>query len=96
MNLLPARRKVGRTVALLALVGAGFVTGLACRDADVHADVRRGTAPAAFNSGAQRSEAHLAAISETLKKIDERLARLEKLAARNLAPDTPGTEARRR
>jgi len=91
MSFLPAWRKVGRAAAVLALVTAGLVVGAACRDTAVHADIRRAAAPPAFNSGAQRSEAHLASIAGTLKKIDERLARLEKLAIRGLAADTKTT-----
>jgi hypothetical protein len=88
MSFLPAWMKVGRTVTVLALVAAGFVMGDACRDTAVQAEVRDRGAPQAFNSGAQRSETHLAEISGTLKRIDERLARLEKLANRTLARDT--------
>ena len=46
-----------------------------------HADVRQTERRQAFQSGSERNEAILREISGTLKSIDERLARLEKLAA---------------
>ena len=82
---------------VLALVLSGFVAGIARRDAAALAEVGRPDAPPAFRSGAQRSEAHLADIAGTLKRIDERLARLEKLAVQNLAREAKAaaTEDRR-
>ena len=46
-----------------------------------HAEVRKPTTRQAFLSGSERSEQVLREISQTLKSIDARLARIEKLAA---------------
>lgn len=98
MSLLPAWRKVGQSIAALTLLGIGFVVGSVLRDSPLHADVREGKQVSSFKTGAQRSELKLAEISTTLRQIDGRLERLEKLAhqvvQRNSGP-IPREEPRR-
>ena len=73
----------GRQLLIVAIfVGAGYLVGMMSRDTTVHAEVRRSpTEHRHFQSGAQRSEVLLQQISTTLKKMDSRLDRIEKLAA---------------
>jgi hypothetical protein len=47
---------------------------------ETHAEVRKNAPRAAFQSGSERSEQILREISQTLKSIDGRLQRLEKVA----------------
>lgn len=61
---------------MLALAVGGLV-GRATQPNAVQAEVRRSPPRAAFESGSERSEKILKDISETLKRIDQRLARIE-------------------
>jgi len=72
----------GKRIALgLLLLGLGYVAG---QSFDVfgtaHADVRKGERRQAFQAGGERSEVVLREISKTLKTIDARIARIEKVA----------------
>ncbi len=64
-------------LALAALVAA-LVAFSAPGTPDALAEVREQAAPRAFLSGGERSEILLREISETLKRIDSRLERLER------------------
>ena len=68
------------------LIGAGVGIGLA---APADRGKRQGTAPQHFKSGSERSLVILAEIRDTLKEIDTRLQRIEKvvLAAAVKEPD---------
>lgn len=67
---------------LPAAVAIGFWLGGSHDSTDVvHAEIRKTPPRQAFLSGSERSEQVLREISQTLKIIDGRLARLEKLAA---------------
>ena len=58
-----------------------LIAAIALRSgAPVSAEVREETPREAFKSGGERSEIVLREISETLKRIDARLERLEKFA----------------
>ena len=71
----------GRAAITLALLGAGYLLGVATGDASVHAGNRRKPADQQhFQSGAQRSEVLLREISEKLGTIDARLDRMEQMA----------------
>jgi hypothetical protein len=87
-----AWRKLGLRIATAALLASGFAAGLAFaglafRDGSAQADVRRQPPEQHFKTGAQRSEDTLKEMAATLKSIDARLERMEKLAGRKLAGD---------
>ena len=66
-----------------------FLAGLAASrvvDDRAYAEVRKTTPRAAFLSGSERSEQWLREISQTLKTMDQRLERIEKIAARAAEP----------
>lgn len=96
-------KKDGRVRWLvLALIGLAFFLGLSLRDTrDVHADSRRSnaetTTPLHLKSGAARSEAILLEIANSLKRIESRLERFEKVAQRtNLAGTSDGADTSER
>jgi hypothetical protein len=64
-------------ILLEFVVGAGVGSALLVPRLS-EADVRQSPPRAAFLSGGERSEKVLVEISETLKRIDQRLERLEK------------------
>jgi uncharacterized protein HemX len=70
----------GQLLAVVILVGFGYVVGVTSRDATVHADVRREQEQEPFQTGDQRCEVVLREIAVTIGKMDERLERMEKLA----------------
>ncbi len=69
-----------RLIAVALLVGGVFWTSLAMRPKGVAtAGVRQTPAPEHFLAGSERSVPILQEISQTLKQIDARLARVERL-----------------
>ena len=90
-------RKVGPGLAASLLLAAGLAAGLAFRGEDAQADVRRQPPEQHFQSGGQRSVKILQEIAASLKSIDARLERMQKLAERNLADQQQrAAEERRR
>lgn len=73
-------------LAFVLLVAAIAVPRVSTLQAEIHEQPR----PQAFLSGAERSEAVLKEIAETLRRIDGRLERLEKAI---YADQPPGQEA---
>ena len=82
-----ARNDGRRKWWVLALLGVAFCFGASLPDLrDVHADSRntvpQATAPIHLKSGAARSETILLEIANSLKRIESRLERLDKIAHR--------------
>ncbi|HIQ20018.1 MAG TPA: hypothetical protein EYH34_02105 [Planctomycetes bacterium] len=76
------KRLAGCIVTVAAALALGFlVGGAASRDASARAGVRRSAPPQAFLSGSERALPVLMEISTTLKRIDQRLARIERAVA---------------
>jgi hypothetical protein len=71
-----------RPIAFLALFLLAILAGSWFTNANsAQAEITRGQPRKAFLSGSERSEQILREIAQTLKTMDGRLARLEKLAA---------------
>jgi len=88
-NLPVGGRRSRQLLGMLLLTGLGWLIGQSWSFSETaHADVRQTERRQAFQSGAERNEAILREISGTLKSIDERLARLEKLAASIITEDS--------
>ncbi len=69
-----------RVLLVLSGVVVGYVVGQARNDADfVWGEVRETTQRSTFQSGSERSEAVLREIAATLKTMDGRLQRIEKI-----------------
>ncbi len=75
------RSRTKRIAQGLLLLGLGYIAG---QSSDVsgtaQADIRKGERRQAFQAGGERSEIVLREISKTLKTIDARIARIEKVA----------------
>jgi hypothetical protein len=67
------------------LIGYG-IAHLDCSPNSVQAEVRETTPRAAFQAGSERSETILREIATTLKTMDGRLERIEKVAVDRKAP----------
>jgi len=69
-------------IALAAVAVVSYLAGVASHQSNLaRADVTVGPVPKSFESGGARTIPILTDISTTLKSIDQRVARLEKLAA---------------
>ena len=67
-------------VVLLVVLAGGFLTGNSWRQPSVaHAEVRRKPPRETFQSGGARSEVVLREIAATLKRIDSRMERIERV-----------------
>jgi len=67
-------------VVLLIVLAGGFLAGNSWRQSSVvQAEVRRKPPREAFQSGGARSEVVLREISATLKRIDSRIERIERV-----------------
>jgi len=73
-------RNAGRMAAVALTLALAFLAGTVC-EPRTSAGVRQSAPREAFLSGGERSVPLLVEISATLKRIDNRLARLEKLMA---------------
>jgi hypothetical protein len=81
------KKLIARTLLTGTLVGIAFWLGAASRHEPVAAaGVRKTEKPAGFQSGSERSLPILQEIAVTLKRIDARLAKFEKMA---LQPPRP-------
>jgi len=89
-------RKLGTALVLLALAAGSFTAGAIFQDTEARAEVRHGETQPHFKSGAQRSEQILRGMADTLKSIDARLERIEKLADRHAKQDAVETIRERR
>ena len=76
-----AVRKTYRWCAIVVLLLVVGLVGIRPGSEKAHGEVRKTAPRPAFQSGSQRSEQILREISATLKSIDRRLERLEKVAA---------------
>ena len=76
-----------RVLLVLCGVAAGYVAGQSPRGFDAaRAEVRETTQRATFLAGSERSEAVLREIASTLKRMDGRLERIEKIAGEKKVP----------
>jgi len=75
------QKKIFRVFALAFAVAAVCGVLVMQPASDVHGEVRPTPVPESFKSGGERSEIVLREISETLKRIDARLAKIEAIAA---------------
>ena len=79
VSLNPSRGK--RIAQVLLLLGLGYMAGQSSNVlGTARADIRKGERRQAFQAGGERSEIVLREISKTLKTIDARIARIEKVA----------------
>jgi hypothetical protein len=70
-------------VVLLVVLAGGFLTGNSWRQPSVaHAEVRRKPPREAFQSGGARSEVVLREIAATLKRIESRMERIERVVTK--------------
>lgn len=77
-----SRQRLGWTLGLLLVGAIGFAAGAVWQaSSTVHADVTELPRRDAFLAGGERSELVLREISGTLKKMDGRLERIEKVVA---------------
>ena len=70
---------VRRYAVPAVLLATGFTAGVLYQDhAAVQADIRKGPAREAFQSGGERSETQLKEISATLLRIEKKIADVER------------------
>jgi len=78
-----AIKKIRNSFPSLIVLAIGYMLGTASTVAtSTHADIRKTPSRQAFKSGSERSEAVLREIASTVKRMDTRLARIEKSVGR--------------
>ena len=76
--------RIIKTTSTVRMIGIGVLVGwaigagaLAIPTSQAHPEIRKGTQTEGFKSGAERSEAVLKDILDTLNRLDGRLERIE-------------------